>query len=166
VLSAILAMVAVLAIGARVADSVRVRQEEVLLRKLPEAQAIAFYEVLRQRVRRVRVLRAITLLSLVLVMVAARRRFFPPPPPRTPDHASVQRPTNTDAARVLADRALQRFAARERLEASGFQLADVRGDERHPWIFEYRGRDGGLVRVYVDRDGTALASRASPGANR
>ena len=72
--------------GFYLADS----QEEAILRRLPLAEAHDYYELLRRRVRRVRLLRAITLASMVLVMVAARRRFFPPPPAATaPPPASV-----------------------------------------------------------------------------
>jgi hypothetical protein len=80
-MSTILLVFLVLGVGAHLADGVRVKQEEAILRRLPLEEAHGYYEVLRRRVRRVRVLRAITMVSLLVVMVAVRRRFFPPPPP-------------------------------------------------------------------------------------
>jgi hypothetical protein len=80
-LSTMLLVFLVLGVGAHMADGVRVKQEEAILRRLSLEDAHGYYEVLRRRVRRVRVLRAITMVSLLVVMVAVRRRFFPPPPP-------------------------------------------------------------------------------------
>ena len=79
-LTAVLLMVLVLAAGAHLSDGVRLKQEEVILHKLPVDEAHAYYEVLRRRARRVRVLRAVALAALALVIVAARRRFLPPGP--------------------------------------------------------------------------------------
>jgi hypothetical protein len=76
-LTAVLLVVLVLAMGAHLADGVRLKQEEVILRKLPVAEAHAYYETLRRRARRVKVLRAVALGSLALTLLAARRRFFP-----------------------------------------------------------------------------------------
>ena len=87
-ISTVLIVILVLVVGAHMADTIRVKQEEAILRRLPLEQAHDYYELLRRRVRRVRVLRAITLVSLVLVMVAARRRFFPPPPTAAPPSAA------------------------------------------------------------------------------
>jgi hypothetical protein len=83
-MSTVLLVFLVLGVGAHLADGVRVKQEEAILRRLPLEEAHGYYEVLRRRVRRVRVLRAITMVSLLLVMIAVRRRFFPPPPPAEP----------------------------------------------------------------------------------
>ena len=80
-LSTILLVFLVLGVGAHLADGVRVKQEERILRRLPIEEAHGYYDLLRRRVRRVRILRAITLVSLLVVMIAVRRRFFPPPPP-------------------------------------------------------------------------------------
>jgi hypothetical protein len=80
-LSTILLVFLVLGAGAHLADGIRVKQEEAILRRLSLEEAHGYYQVLRRRVRRVRILRAITMVSLLLVMVAVRRRFFPPPPP-------------------------------------------------------------------------------------
>ncbi len=82
-LTGVLLVVLILALGAHLSDGVRLKQEEAILRKLPVDEAHAYYEVLRQRARRVKVLRAVALTSLLVAMLAARRRFFPPPKPRT-----------------------------------------------------------------------------------
>jgi hypothetical protein len=79
-LTAVLLMVLVLAAGAHLSDGVRLKQEEAILHKLPVDEAHAYYEVLRRRARRVRLLRAVALTSLALVILAARRRFLPPGP--------------------------------------------------------------------------------------
>jgi hypothetical protein len=159
----ILFMVIILAVGNHLTDGVRLRQEEIILGKLPLPEARAYYDVLRARVRRVRLLRAITLLSVLLALLAARRRFFPPPP-RTPVPATAPRPTNTDAARALAEAELGRYAARIGADPGSFTFLDVRGDEHYPWIFEYRSRAGrDRVHVYVARDGKAEVAPVTGG---
>ncbi len=72
--------VAVVALGSWMSDSVRVKQEETILHKLPVPEAHAFYERLRKRAARIRLLRAITLASLVVVIYIVRLRWFPMPP--------------------------------------------------------------------------------------
>jgi hypothetical protein len=67
VLSTVLVMVIVLAVGARSSDAVAVRQQEIILRNLPEKEAVAYYEILRKRARKVAILRVIALCSLVLL---------------------------------------------------------------------------------------------------
>lgn len=66
-------MVLVLAIGTRATDGVRLRQQEAILAKLPTAEAVAFYKILRRRVWKVRALRAIALLSLLAILHARNR---------------------------------------------------------------------------------------------
>lgn len=94
-LSTLLIVFLVLGVGAHMADTIRVKQEEAILRRLPLEEAHDYYEVLRKRVRKVRILRAITVTSLLLVMLAARRRFFPPPPAAAPPAATSPAPTVT-----------------------------------------------------------------------
>jgi hypothetical protein len=160
-LTSILLVILILGLGAHLADGVRVRQEELILRKLTVEEAHGYYEVLRRRARRVRVLRAVTVASLLLGMLAARRRFFPPPPPPAP--AATAGPTTVQAARSLADAAFARHAARESLDTAAFDRRDLAGDQRHPWAFEYRPRSGNaeVRRVYVDRAGQAEVHRVS-----
>jgi hypothetical protein len=58
--------------GARTRDNLRLRQQELILQKLPQADAAAYYEVLRRRVRNARILRVIALISLTCVFYAWR----------------------------------------------------------------------------------------------
>jgi hypothetical protein len=159
-LTSILLVILILGLGAHLADGVRVRQEELILRKLTVEEAHGYYEVLRRRARRVRVLRAVTVASLLLGMLAARRRFFPPPPAAP---AATAGPTTVQAARSLADAAFARHAARESLDAAAFDRRDLAGDQQHPWAFEYRPQSGSadVRRVYVDRAGRAEVHRVS-----
>ncbi|HEX3698658.1 MAG TPA: hypothetical protein VH374_25020 [Polyangia bacterium] len=62
------------AVGTEAADRLTVRQQEVVLSKLATGEASAYYAVLRRRVRRVRVLRAITVASLLCLVYAYRHR--------------------------------------------------------------------------------------------
>lgn len=163
-----LLMAMILAVGTRAADSMRVRQEEVILRKLSVPQAAAFYDELTRRARRVRLLRAITFAALLLTILAARRRFLAPKLMRSVDATEVAPagpPTNTEAAKAIATRALARQAAQGVTDTTGLELRSVTGDDRHPWIFEYTGSatDAGgrasRVRVHVDRAGRTEVHR-------
>lgn len=63
----------VLAVGTRATDAVRLRQQEVILAKLPTAEAAEFYGVLRQRAWKVRILRAVALLAVIVILQARNR---------------------------------------------------------------------------------------------
>jgi hypothetical protein len=89
-LTAVMLVVLVLALGTHLSDGVRLKQEEAILRKLPVGEAHAYYETLRRRARRVKLLRAVALGSLALTLLAARRRFFPAP--RPPGSAGLPSP--------------------------------------------------------------------------
>jgi hypothetical protein len=155
VLTALVLVVAILALGAHLTDGVRLREEELILRKLPEEEAVAYYEVLKQRARRIRLLRAVTLASLALVLLAMRRRLFRgAPTPGRP--AAPPPPTNTEAARAAATEALRDYAFRVGLSPARFEAGAITGDDKYPWIFEYRAQPPSrrVVRIYVARDGT------------
>jgi len=62
-----LLVVLVIAVGGRAADNLRVRQQEVILQKLPEAERMAYYEVLRRRVRKLIALRAIAMTAVFVL---------------------------------------------------------------------------------------------------
>jgi hypothetical protein len=66
------AVLLVVAAGTRARDNLRLRQQELVLSKLAEADAIAFYDVLRRRVRNARILRAIALAALLCLFYAWR----------------------------------------------------------------------------------------------
>lgn len=85
----LLVVVLVLAIGTRVTDGVRLRQQEAILAKLPEGEAVAFYRVLQRRVWKVRVLRAITLLSLLALLHARNRAQRHAAGPASPSHQTA-----------------------------------------------------------------------------
>jgi hypothetical protein len=84
VFSTILVVALIVAIGTRATDALRVRQQEVILANLPEPQALAYYAVLRSRVRKIAVLRVVALLSVVVLFYCYKRHYAPaasPPPP-------------------------------------------------------------------------------------
>jgi hypothetical protein len=74
-LSALVVVLLIVAVGTRATDGLRVKQQEVILRNLPESEARAYYAVLRGRVRRVLVLRAVALLSLLALFYCYKIRF-------------------------------------------------------------------------------------------
>lgn len=71
------AIAAILALGTRLRDGVRLEAERSLLERLPLPEAHAYYQVLKRRVWRVKILRALVMIALVLVLFAIRRRLFP-----------------------------------------------------------------------------------------
>ena len=80
-LGTILVIAVIVAVGTRASDEVEVRQQEVILANLPEPDAIAYYQLLRRRVRKVAVLRVIALVSLVTLFSAYKHRMAPHAPP-------------------------------------------------------------------------------------
>lgn len=80
-------VVLMLVLGERASDALERRQQEIVLRKLPVPEAHEFYQRLRRRSRRVRVLRALTLAALLTLAYVYRhavnnRPGATPPPPR------------------------------------------------------------------------------------
>jgi hypothetical protein len=73
-LSVVLVVLLVVAVGTRATDGLRVRQQEVILRNLPEDEARAYYAILRRRVRRVAILRVVALVSLVALFYCYKLR--------------------------------------------------------------------------------------------
>jgi len=71
-MSTLVAVLLVVVVGGRWRDSLRLRQQEIVLAKLPQADAIAYYEVLRRRVRNARIMRAIALISVLCAFYAWR----------------------------------------------------------------------------------------------
>jgi hypothetical protein len=157
-LSALVVALVVVAVGLRVTDTLRVKQEEIILRRLPEAEAAAYYRVLEQRVGRVRLLRGVTLASLFVMMYVGRRRLFPS---ESYAQAVQRRIETTEQARALADAEVRRYATAEKLDPSGFDLEAVGGDQDHPWIFDFATRSKPVhrVRVYVNRGSRAELHR-------
>jgi len=65
-------VILLLVVGERAGDALERRQHEVVLGKLPLPEAHAHYERLRRRSRRIRVLRALTLASLLAMAYVYR----------------------------------------------------------------------------------------------
>ncbi|MDB4983162.1 MAG: hypothetical protein JWM82_3914 [Myxococcales bacterium] len=72
-LGTLVAVLLVVVAGARARDALRLRQQEIVLAKLAEPDAVAYYDVLRRRVRNARILRALSLLALLCLFYAWRR---------------------------------------------------------------------------------------------
>lgn len=81
-LSTAFLVVLIVAIGTRLADGIRVRQQEVILSKLDTPEAHAYYQILRRRIRRVQLLRAIALVALVTIFYSYKHRFLQRSAPR------------------------------------------------------------------------------------
>lgn len=63
---------ALVLVGVRARDNLRLRQQELVLSKLPRDEAAAYYDVLRRRVRNARILRGLALAALVALVYAWR----------------------------------------------------------------------------------------------
>ena len=74
---ALFAVLVIVAVGGRTIDAVRLSQAESILARLPDADARAYYDVLRRRVRKVLVMRALTLISLLCLFWVLRQRLIP-----------------------------------------------------------------------------------------
>jgi hypothetical protein len=73
-MGAALVMVIVLVVGTRASDALEVRQQEVILANLPEREAVAYYAVLRRRLRKIMVLRVVALLAAVTLVYCYKHR--------------------------------------------------------------------------------------------
>jgi hypothetical protein len=72
-------MLLILAVGTRAGDALEVRQQEIVLAKLPVPEAHAYYQRLRRRAWRTRALRAVAVLSLIVLTYVARRTLISRP---------------------------------------------------------------------------------------
>jgi hypothetical protein len=71
------AVLVIVAVGARASDALRLSQAESILARLSEDDARAYYDVLRRRVRRILVMRAVALLALLCIFWVIRQRLMP-----------------------------------------------------------------------------------------
>ena len=71
------AVLVIVAVGGRATDALRLSQAESILARLSEADARAYYDSLRRRVRKVIVMRALALISLVCIFWVLRQRLMP-----------------------------------------------------------------------------------------
>jgi hypothetical protein len=66
----------IVAVGSRATDALRLSQAESILARLPEAEARAYYDILRRRVRRILIMRGLALIALLCIFWAIRRRLM------------------------------------------------------------------------------------------
>jgi S-adenosylmethionine:diacylglycerol 3-amino-3-carboxypropyl transferase len=99
----------VLIAGERAADRLERRQQELVLGKLPVPEAHAYYERLRRRSRRIRILRALTVASLLTLAYVYR-------------HAAVRRAPSappSGTASQLLDQLHEHAASQPRIVETG-----------------------------------------------
>jgi hypothetical protein len=70
------AVLVIVAVGGRASDALRLSQAESILARLPEEEARAYYDVLRKRVRKIIVMRGLTLLALLCIFWVLRQRLI------------------------------------------------------------------------------------------
>jgi hypothetical protein len=70
------AVLVIVAVGTRATDALRLKQAESVLARLSEADARAYYDRLRRRVRKVIVLRALAVIALLCIFWAIRQRLM------------------------------------------------------------------------------------------
>jgi len=71
------AVLVIVAVGTRATDALRLKQAESVLARLSEADARAYYDRLRRRVRKVIILRALAVIALLCIFWAIRQRLMP-----------------------------------------------------------------------------------------
>ena len=70
------AVLVIVAVGSRATDALRLKQAESILARLPEAEARAWYDRLRRRVRKVIAMRALAVIALLCVFWVLRQRLM------------------------------------------------------------------------------------------
>jgi hypothetical protein len=70
------AVLVIVAVGSRATDALRLSQAESILARLPEAEARAWYERLRRRVRKVIAMRALAVIALLCIVWVLRQRLM------------------------------------------------------------------------------------------
>jgi len=73
---ALFTVLVIVAVGGRATDAVRLSQAESILARLPEAEARAYYDLLRRRVRRTLIMRGVVLVALLCIFWAIRQRLY------------------------------------------------------------------------------------------
>lgn len=76
----LIAVLVIVAVGTRALDDLRRQEAESILHRLPIPQAHAYYEALRRRMRRLMLMRALSLVSLLLILLTIRQHLTPGPP--------------------------------------------------------------------------------------
>ena len=70
------AVLVIVAVGSRATDAVRLKQAESILSRLSDADARAYYDRLRRRVRKVIAMRALAVLALLCIFWVLRQRLM------------------------------------------------------------------------------------------
>jgi hypothetical protein len=93
VIVALLAILAVVAVSSRAMDRLRLAQAESILGRMSDGEARAYHAELMRRLRRVMVMRALVVLSLLCLFYVFRDRLTaarpPAPAPRPPAAAGA-----------------------------------------------------------------------------
>jgi hypothetical protein len=76
---ALFAVLVIVAVGGRAIDAVRLSQAESILKRLPDDEARAYYELLRRRVRKIILMRALVLVALLCIFWVVRRTLIAAP---------------------------------------------------------------------------------------
>jgi len=76
VIGGLLAVLLIVTVGGRAIDGLRRMEAEDILSRLPEDDARAYFDVLRRRMRRIVVMRALALGSLLLIFFVFRQRLI------------------------------------------------------------------------------------------
>jgi hypothetical protein len=76
VIISLFTVLVIVAVGSRATDALRLSQAESILARLPEAEARAYYDILRRRVRRILIMRGLALIALLCIFWAIRRRLM------------------------------------------------------------------------------------------
>jgi hypothetical protein len=72
-LSALLMVAIIVVVGGGLSDRLRIKQEELILQKLPIAAASAYYELLVKRAARLKWLRSVALVSVFIIIYVWRK---------------------------------------------------------------------------------------------
>jgi hypothetical protein len=77
-IATLLAILGLIVVGGRASAGLRTAQLESILSRLPEDEARAYYDLLRRRIRKVALLRALALASLACIFYALRQLLVTP----------------------------------------------------------------------------------------
>ena len=120
-ITGLIAALAIIALGGRATDALRTAQIKSILDRLPEAEARAYYGDLKGRLRRVAIMRAVALASLLCLFYAFRHHLVDHPRP----------PAKPASQRTLGDLRQLGVAERDRVRlhaARHLGLGDQRGN--------------------------------------
>lgn len=70
----LVAVLLIVVIGGRAVDELRRKEGENVLGRLPTAEAHAYHEILRRRMRRIAIMRALALMSLLWIFFVYRQQ--------------------------------------------------------------------------------------------